>query len=228
LRSDYLTPWLLRKLNPGWGDSDRALIRRTLAADETPLSERIDAYWTDGSARSPLARIYHFYLEEKSRKSNALGVATDDLFVEPVAPFLDNDIVDLALQMPPRQRLLARFYRDLFQLHYPKLAAMPYSRTGLPVSASPARILARKLIRRLSPGAHTTESPWTQWLRRDLDALVRERLLDQNSPVLEILPSTFVHSRVNAFMAGEPVATMAIGQLLSLESFLRQFKPSLM
>jgi hypothetical protein len=105
---------------------------------------------------------------------------------------------------------------------------MPYSRTGLPVNASPATILAGKLIRRLSPGQHTLESPWAQWLRRDLNTLIRERLLHQHSPILDILPREVVHRGVNAFMTGEPMpATLAIGQLLSLESFLRQFKPSL-
>ncbi len=222
----YLTHWLLRKLNPGWSASDRALIRRTLAPNETPVSERIDSFWSDCPAHSPMARVYHFYLEEKSRKSNALGVATDDLFVEPVAPFLDNDVVDIALQMPPRQRLLARFYREFFRTHYPELAAIPYSRTGLPVSTSEGRLFVNKLARRLSGGKDDSPSAWTRWLRRDLAAMVHEKLLDQSISTVNVLPTEIARGRVDALMAGAASATMPIGQLLSLESFLRQFKPS--
>lgn len=226
-RSDArLTRWLLRKLNPGWSETDLSFIRRTIAPNESRVSERIGFFWKNCPAVSPMARVYHFYLEEKSRKSNALGVATDDLFTEPVAPFLDNDVVDLALQIPPRQRFLARFYREFFRTSYPELAAIPYNRTGLPVSAPTGRILMNKLMRRVGAGNAMTASPWTEWLRRDLSECVRDRLLDQSSAICAVLPREFIHGRVNDFLTGQPApATMAIGQLLSLESFLRQFQP---
>jgi asparagine synthetase B (glutamine-hydrolysing) len=226
-RTGYLTRWLLRKLNPGWSAADRVIIRHALAPDDPPLSERIDTWWRHCPAATPMARIYHFYLEEKSRKANALGVATDDLFVEPVAPFLDNDVVDLALQIPPHQRLLARFYRGFIQAQYPRLAALPYSRTGLPANASASRILLAKLMRRGEVRGRLSESPWDRWLREDLREYVHETLLGDASRLQEILPSEFVHEHVNTFMAGGRVPAMAIGQLLSLASFLKQFRPSL-
>jgi len=225
--TDYLTRWLLKKLNPGWTAADMASIRRSLAPDAPSAAETISVFWTDCPARSPIARVYQFYFEEKSHKSNALGVATDDLFVEPVAPFLDYDVADIALQIPPHQRLLARFYRKYFCARYPDLAAIPYSRTGLPVGTSAARVLAGKLVRRVSGKRSASQSAWTTWLRHDLAALVRGRLLDQNTPVVDVLPEDIMRNRITAFMDGDASATMALGQLLSLESFLRQFKPFL-
>lgn len=223
-KTGYLTQWLIEKLNPGWSGADLTQMRRSLAPDAAPLAERIGAFWNACPAQTPLARVYHFYFEEKSRKSNALGVATDDLFAEPVAPFLDYDVADIALRIPPRQRMLAHFYRAFFTAHYPALAAIPYSRTGLSASASTARIIARKFTRRLSAGR--SASPWTQWLPQHLIADLK-KLLAQENELANLIPYSVLHRRIHAALAGDPSATMAVGQLLTLESFLRRFKPSL-
>jgi hypothetical protein len=122
--------------------------------------------------------------------------------------------------------MLARFYRKFFCARYPELAAIPYSRTGLPVSASAGRILAGKLARRASGTQRDSLSPWTNWLRRDVASTVQPRLTIENTALADILPAEIIQNRVRAVMAGDGSATMAVGQLLSLESFLRQFKPS--
>lgn len=223
--TDYLTRWLIRKLNPGWRNTDLALVRESVAPDTPPLSERIGAFWQECPARSPFARVYHFFFEEKSRKSNALGVATDNCFAESVAPFLDYDVADITLQIPPRQRMLARFYRTFFRTHYPALANIPYSRTGLSVDASAVQVLARKFAHRVS--GIRTPSTWALWLSRDLSGYVQEKLLDRSSPFAGCLPASLVNDRLSALSAGDTSATMAVGQLLTLESFLRQFRPSL-
>jgi len=131
------------------------------------------------------------------------------------------------LQIPPRQRMLARFYRRFFRTHYPELAAIPYSRTGLPVNTSIGRIFASKLAHRLTGQPGQAQKPWTEWLRHDLGAMLQSRLLDKGSIITDVIPTTITQARVNALKDGDASATMAVGQLLSLESFLRQFKPSL-
>ena len=224
---DFLTRWLLRKLNPGWSAADLVSIRNALAPDEETTGVRIAEFWTNCPATSNLCRIYHFYLEEKSHRSNALGVATDDLFAEPVAPFLDNDVADLALQIPPGRRLLARFYREFMQTRFPALARITYSRTGLPANASTLKIATTKGRHMLVPSAADPSRPWDRWLHRELREYVCDRLLPSGSGLSEVFPDEFIRDRVSAFLSGSRVKTSCIGQLLSLASFLNQFKPSI-
>jgi hypothetical protein len=64
-------------------------------------------------------------------------------------------------------------------------------------------------------------------MRHDLRTTIEDRLLAANSPVYDLIPRRFVQDCVDRAMAAEQSAAMPIGQLLSLESFLRQFKPRL-
>jgi asparagine synthetase B (glutamine-hydrolysing) len=223
--TDYLNHWLAAKLNPGWDAGELELIRRTLASDSEPFTIRLHDYWRNSPATSAIGRVYHFFLNEKSRRANALGVALDDSYVEPLAPIFDNAVVDLALQIPPKQRLLARFYRQLLRTHYPEAARLRYSRTGLPANASTPRLFGAKLTQALARRSRDPAQPWDRWLRDDLRDYVREMLIASDTRTTGVLPPEIVCGKTSAFLNGKAVPAMVIGQLLSLEIFLRTFRP---
>jgi asparagine synthase (glutamine-hydrolysing) len=223
--TSYLSRWLAAKLNPGWSTDDLELTRKELMSDSSTITNSISDYWHYCPASTSISRVYNFFLSERNQRANALGVALDDPYVEPIAPFLDNEVVDLALKVPPNERLLARFYRQLLRTHYPEAAGLRYSRTGLPASASTPRLFGVKLKQALTRHSHDPAHPWDHWLRNDLRDYVREMLLTPGTRSAGVLPPEIVRRKTNAFLNGEPVPAMVIGQLLSLEIFLRTFRP---
>jgi asparagine synthase (glutamine-hydrolysing) len=97
------------------------------------------------SERTPFNKIYHFFIRERARKSLLYGPLSDSYLVEYRVPFYDYDLVDFLITIPPRQRMLAIFYRKLITKKFPDLAKIPYQRTGLPVDSNLTRILFKKV-----------------------------------------------------------------------------------
>jgi len=218
----YLIRWLAAKLNPGWHNSQIEMIRHSLAEGAPRPVERIGQLGEDYPIRSPIPLIYHFFFEEKARRANLLGVTADCLRVEPVVPFYSNEIVDLALTIPPRERLLARFYRRFLRSHYPVISGLVYSRSGLAVSASTWSIALEKLRRYRSP-KHAPDAPWDAWLRGELREYLGDHLLVGQPRIYDVIDGELVKCVVTNFLQRKNFPARVVGQLLSCELFLRVF-----
>jgi hypothetical protein len=75
------------------------------------------------------------------------GIDVNRFYFHDVLPFVDEDLCDLYLAVPAELKLESRLYHDLHLRHFPALARIPWSNTGLPIDAAPQRV-ARALARR--------------------------------------------------------------------------------
>ena len=221
-RESRLAPWLAAKLNPGWSSAEIETIRGSLTASTPSATERLANLFASYPAKSPMARVYHFFFEEKARRANLLGVTSDNLFIEPMVPFYSNRVVDLALQIPPRERQLAKFYRTFLRRHYSGIAEIEYSRTGLPADASSLRIALRKL-RRFGERDRDPDAPWDSWLRGELREYVQDHLLAGRPRIFDFIEPRLVRQVVTGTPRGQGRRVRPVGQLLTCELFLREF-----
>jgi len=218
---DCLGRWLGGKLNPGWGFEELKHIRQSLAPQVSEFAVRVSDFWKKYRNRSAITLLYQFLTEEKARRIDLLGVMADTIHLEPVAPLYGNEVMDIALSIPPRERLLARFYRRFLSSRYPDVAGIEYSRTGQPANASTARIVLSKVRGRLSRAGPA--DVWADWFRDDLREYVGDHLLSGQSRIGELLGQDFVKTMVEDFLHGQSPRARVVGQLLGCEIFLRIF-----
>ncbi len=217
----YLATWLMEKLNPGWTPALRGEITRNFPDGNIPPVEQAKLWLKQYPSPDPITLVYYFFFEQKARRSNLLGVVADNMTVEPLAPFLDNSVMDVALRIPRRERLAARFYRRFFKTHFPKLARITYSRTGLPANANILRIAySRGLRRQQHPG--DPDTPWDSWLRGPWREFAVDILLSKRAKIHTIIDPIVVDAAVSGFLQGEvPVRPVAL--LLTSELFLQEY-----
>lgn len=183
----------------------------------------------DYPEKSPLNVIYHFFIQERERKSTLYGPLSDSNLFEYRVPFYDYDLVDFLLTVPPRQRMLAIFYRKLITRKFSNLATIPYQRTGLPVSSSLASVLLKKAQdkcrKKLFPSTgdkrgHVDDE---NWLRNELKDFVISTLLSKKATQRGFFDPEFIKEMVNQHLSGRQNNTLKLGTLLTFELWNQLF-----
>jgi hypothetical protein len=95
-----------------------------------------------------LNRCLYVELREQQRRFNSAYRELFGLSCRPVEPYVDNDVVDFALELPKQAMVDQRLYRRMVVRHLPALAQVPQSKTGAPVDASRLRYRSRLLAGR--------------------------------------------------------------------------------
>jgi len=181
------------------------LLQPELAAslDRERLLQSFRASFAAGEG-STLARLLQlnfetYLLDDLLVKMDRMSMAHG---LEARSPFLDTAVVEFGASLPDRLRM--RFGKGKILLRRAMKGLLPES------------IMAR--------GKMGFGAPLAAWFRSDLDGFVRERLLDPQSPIYEVLRP----GPVAALLArhGEARADLSaqIWALLTLESWLRQEK----
>jgi asparagine synthase (glutamine-hydrolysing) len=86
-------------------------------------------------------------IENRGRRFINEGVRCAETFVHNRRPFIDYDFVDFALGMPDEYQRSERLYQDALLKHFPSyFEAIPWERTGLPVSASRLQVGAKAVV----------------------------------------------------------------------------------
>jgi asparagine synthase (glutamine-hydrolysing) len=181
-----------------------SLLRPELAphADRRLVLASIEEGLRNGTGESTLARLLQlnfdtYLLDDLLVKADRMTMAHG---LEARSPFLDTDLVEFGASLPDRLRmrlgkgkiLLRRAMKDIL----------------------PPAILAR--------GKMGFGVPLATWFRDDLNGLVRERLLDHQSPIYEYLQPGPVADLVSRHMRSAADLSPQIWALLTLESWLRQ------
>lgn len=189
----------------------------------------LDAARTDGLADQ---RIYYDYCQRVPRHTlNGVTVTRRRAAVR--LPFADNDLVELALSMPPGLRYHRRVVVNAFIRDFSELAKIPVPNTGLPMMECArdvvlrARQLARWHLNRAGlkwidyPGRRPYKD-YDAWFRTVLRDWVEKTLLDQRALGRGYFNPDYVQRIVHEHMAGSN-HTVRLGVLLSLELWHRQF-----
>ena len=194
------------------------------------LEQSID----ESGADHPYNRIYHFFIREKARRSNLLGLIMDHSQVEYRAPFYDYDFVDFIETIPPQQRRLARFYRQLIVKEFPEVSSIPYQRSGLPVTAGSLRILTkrgleilhdriREKVFSLPTAPRRSYTAPDQWMRRQLKDFVVDTLSSDRAKGRRYFNNSYVKRMVELHLSGKHNFSGQLGILLTFELWNRIF-----
>ncbi len=189
------------------------------------LAESIEA----SPAFSPLSKFYYFRFRELARKSSLYGLLLDNNLVEYRVPFCDYDLVDFSLAIPPRQRLLATFYRELLSKRFSPLDEIPYQRTGIPVRSSLGRALLRKAkerIRRKILPSGVQERRYTDyddWMRNELKGFLTSVLLSERSLSRGYFNPDYVKRLLEEHLSAKRNLSSQLGALLTFELWNQLF-----
>ena len=184
---------------------------------------------TNFPEKSPFNKIYHFFIREKLRKSHLYGPLSDSNLLEYRVPFCDYDLVDFLLTVPPRQRMLAIFYRKLIAKKFPNLAMIPYQRTGLPVNSNLMVVLFKKAQamcqkKLFSPTidkrGHVDDE---NWMRNELKDFVTSTLLSKKATERGFFNPEFIKEIINQHLSRKQNNTLKLGTLITFELWNQLF-----
>jgi len=181
---------------------------------------------------SPLNKIFHFLIREKARKSHLYGPLSDNNLIEYRVPFCDYDLADFLLTVPPKQRMLAIFYRKLIVSKFPNLAEIPYQRTGLPANSNLALVLLKKIRERCqrklfsAAGDKRGHIDDENWMRNELKDFVISTLLSKKATERGVLNPQSVKEIIDQHLSGIKNNTLKLGTLLTFELWNQLFVDS--
>ena len=156
-----------------------------------------------------------FVVEDKLSMAHSL---------ETRVPFMDNDLVNFALQIPPRLKL--RNLRERVWVDEDEAGKLRRYR-ALPTADG--KIILRKAMSRLIPediigrAKQGFSAPDASWFRGESVDYVRKLLLDPNARIYEHLNPEYVRTRLEEHISGRVNRRLLIWSLLCFEWWCRRF-----
>jgi asparagine synthase (glutamine-hydrolysing) len=191
------------------------LMRRVVAGADGPLERRED--YVNRSLYFECKTFLHGLLVVEDKLSMAHGLETR-------VPFLDNDVVDLAMRMPVRAKLRHLDLDDRLDENAvgPKNDVY-YSRTN------DGKLVLREMLRRVLPPSYVEgikqgfSAPDASWFRGESIDYVRRLILDPQAMIYQFLRPDTVGALVGEHLRGETNRRLLIWSLISFEWWCRTF-----
>jgi asparagine synthase (glutamine-hydrolysing) len=229
--SKHWIPRLFRRINSPFPESELArLFRKEYYVHVEDFAFRSFVKLMEGyPSDSPFNRFYRFRFSEQAPRSFLYGLLLDNNLVEYRAPFCDYDLVDFVSTIPPAQKNLAIFHRRLLTDKFPPLGAIPYQRTGLPVSASVSRILFRKTKEHLKKKIFPSRadegrySDYDTWMRGPLKSFLTSILLSERFLSQRHFNPDYVREMVEQHLSGKQNLSSQLGALVTFELWSQLF-----
>jgi asparagine synthetase B (glutamine-hydrolysing) len=184
--------------------------------------------------RLPL--LYNLWdLTVRQRRYTFPTPSVDRYLLEQLSPFLDNEVYEFALGLPLRWLFAQRCYIRAILAGFPKVARVPWARTGRPIETATAVRLARlaldsarRRVARLA-GRRRTGPPWASRSRGlELKAVADQFLASPAFPG-RVLDSGRLRVLVDEHFGGRPheaemsvLLTLAMASRLFLEAPVRR------
>lgn len=148
-------------------------------------------------------------------------------------PFADYDLLDFVLSIPPGLLFERHLVKMVLAQHYPGLAKIPLTPSGMPLIACARELwlrvrqlaawhLDRTGLGRLAPVATRPYKDYASWFRGVLRKWIEEILLDPHTLARGYFNPSYVRRLVAAHMAGEDHA-VRLGTFLTLELWHRMY-----
>lgn len=179
-----LEAWLTRRLHLHiLADLDRPLLVPSLCRSMDEVAhERVHQMVEETAHVEPLLqRVWHLFLSQRLRRETTLSLAKFGSVAEVRNPYLDHELVELLLTLPPQWKLHERMQAHILQRRMPAFLKVMNVNTGTHVGASRlaqhvATFRARVLAKLHVPGYGHYERMGT-WLRQQLRPVVEGILL---------------------------------------------------
>lgn len=196
------------------------------SVDNTVEQEYMQGMYESGVTSPALQRIYFDYRQRVHRMTiKGVEVVRSQAMVR--LPFCDRDLLDFALRLPPGLLYHRRVIYNAFIQRFPKLAQIPVTPSGLPMTscARDIRIRTERMLRwhlinrGLLKGPYTERRPYADyhgWFRTILRGWVESTLLSERSLNRGYYKPEALRSVVDAHMQGANHA-VRLGALLAIE-----------
>jgi len=138
-------------------------------------------------------------------------------------PFLDNDLVDFACQVPVRYKIANLHNLKAFDENIPRKKIIYFEKADV------GKNILRKTMERIIPESITQakkqgfSAPDESWFRGRSEKYVRELLLDERACINEYLNPEYVQRVIDLHCSGAQNKRLLIWSLLSFEWWLRIF-----
>jgi asparagine synthase (glutamine-hydrolysing) len=175
----------------------------------------------------PVHRVWHLFLTQRLRRETALSLVEFGTLVETRLPFLDNDLVDLLLAVPPEMKLGDRIQTHILRRRRPAFLGIVNTNTGAPLGASKLwqkvakfrmRVLAKLGVRGYQPYERLG-----RWLRQELRPLVTNLLLSDRCLGRSVFNPQTVRAVVDGHLNQGHNHTFLLMALLIFELGQREF-----
>ncbi len=179
------------------------------------------------------AQRLHFDLRQRVPRMTTKGVDVVRSRAHVRTPFLDNDLLDFVIGVPPGYHYDRYLMRTAFLRAFPQLAQIPLTDTGLPMIDCARDIMIRtqnmvkwhlrqRGLGRLAGPQRRPYKDYNTWFRTVLRSWVEGILLSPTTLERGYLKPAYLRDLVSRHMAGED-HTIRLGMLLALEIWHRQY-----
>ncbi len=172
-------------------------------------------------------RIWHLFITQRSRRETALSLVKFGSQVETRLPYIDNELVDLLMAVPPELKIGETIQADILRRRRPEFLDVINVNTGTRMGAGlVARKwagLRQKVLAKLQVRGYQPYERLGLWLRRELVPLVERILLDDRCLARGVFHADTVRSVVRQHFRNQRNHTYLIMALMIFEISQRQF-----
>jgi asparagine synthase (glutamine-hydrolysing) len=194
------------------------LFRSVIGHDRQDLTEPEE--YINRSLHFEMKTFMHGLLLVEDKLNMAHGL-------ESRVPFLDNDLVDFAMQLPVRTKL-----RELDNVMRVDENEITPKQQLYFEKTNDGKLILRSMLSRYLPQDYVTgvkqgfSAPDASWFRGESIEYVRKTILDPNARIYEFLRPDTVSELVEEHLSGKMNRRLLIWSLLSFEWWLRKFAES--
>ncbi|MFZ5830719.1 MAG: asparagine synthetase B family protein [Planctomycetota bacterium] len=178
-------------------------------------------------ADPPAHRVWHLFLTQRLRRETALSLVKFGSVVETRLPYVDQDLIDVVMGMPPRLKLGETIQAEILQRRRPEFLGVVNVNTGTRMGAGrfAQRIAGfrQKVYAKLGVRGYQPYERLGLWLRRELKPLVEETLLSDRCLGRGLFHPDTTRSIVARHSANERNHTFLIMAMMTCELAQRQF-----
>jgi asparagine synthase (glutamine-hydrolysing) len=222
-----------------YGYWQRLLPNKEIRKAFLPIQGQIKDVWTQDIFRgifgedllkvnTPAEYINHSLSFEAKTFLHGLLVVEDKLSmahgIETRVPFLDNDLVDFATQIPVELKL-ANIPFDMDTAH----TRLGEYEINANLKAAEGKVLLREMVAKYLPTEDATRSkqgfsaPDASWFRFEVDRDVRALFVGDDVRLNNFMDKSFIQQSVDDHLCGKKNNRLLIWSLMSVEFFLRTF-----
>ena len=199
------------------GDSPFDVFRQVMATGHVGETLTTKEEFVNASLYFEFKTFLHGLLLVEDKISMAHGLETR-------VPFLDNDLVDFALRVPPRYKL-----RQLERPAWPVDENEPAKQRRYELQTGDGKIVLRDAMARIIPSEATTRvkqgfsAPDASWFRGESIDYINGLLRDRGARFGDFLDQRYVVEKLDEHCSGTRNHRLLIWSLLSFEWWLRRF-----
>jgi asparagine synthase (glutamine-hydrolysing) len=171
-------------------------------------------------------RVWHLFISQRLRRETALSMTEFGSLMETRLPYLDHDLVEALLAIPPEMKLGDQIQSHILRRRKPEFLDVVNSNTGARLGAGALeRSLAKgrlKVLAKLGVRGYQPYERLGAWLRKELRPLVDRLLLSGPSLERGIFDPRAVRAVVDQHASGRRNHTFMILALMIFETGQRE------